>query len=74
MCVCIKTLQLRPTLYNPMDCSPPIGAPLSMGLSRREYWSVFPCPPPRDLPDPGIEPPSFTSPALAGGLFTTTAT
>ena len=31
-------------------------APLSMGFSRQEYWIGFPCPSPRDLPDPGIEP------------------
>ena len=31
-------------------------APLSMGLSQQEYWSGFPCPPPGDLPGPGIEP------------------
>ena len=43
-------------------------APLSMGFPRQEYWSGLPCPFPRDLPDPGIEP---TSPALTGGLFTT---
>ena len=30
-------------------------APLSMGFSRQEYWSGFPCPLPGDLPDPGIE-------------------
>ena len=41
-------------------------APLSMGFSRQEYWSEWPCPPPRDLPDPGIEPRSPVSPALAG--------
>ena len=35
-------------------------APLSMGFSRREYWSGLPCPPPGDLPDPGIEPESPT--------------
>ena len=39
-------------------------APLSMGFSRQEYWSEFPCPPPGDLPDPGIKPTSFMSPAL----------
>ena len=39
-------------------------APLSMGLSRQEYWSGLPCPPPGDLPDPGIKPTSPTSPAL----------
>ena len=36
-------------------------APLSMEFSRQEYWSRLPCPPPGDLPDPGIEP---TSPAV----------
>ena len=29
--------------------------PLSMGFSRQEYWSGLPCPPPGDLPNPGIE-------------------
>ena len=48
-------------------------APLSMGFSRQEYWSGLPCPPPGDLPDPGIEPVSLTSPALAG-FFTASAT
>ena len=41
--------------------------PLSMGLSSQEYWSGLPCPPPGDLPDPGIEPVSPTSPALIEG-------
>ena len=45
-------------------------APLSMGFSRQEYWSGLPCPPPGNLPNPGIESLSFTSPALAGGFFT----
>ena len=31
-------------------------APLSMGLSRQEYWSELPFPSPGDLPDPGVEP------------------
>ena len=39
-----------------------------MGLSRQEYWSGLPFPPPGGLPDPGIEPASL---ALTGGLFTT---
>ena len=46
-------------------------APLSTGFSRPEYWSRLPCPPPGDLPDPGIEPTSLMSPALADGFFTT---
>ena len=48
-------------------------APLSMGFSRQEHCSGLPCPPPGDLPDPGIKPKSLTSPALAGGFFTTSA-
>ena len=48
--------------------------PLSMGFSRQGYWSGLPCPPPGDLPDPGIEPASLMSPALAGGFFTTSTT
>ena len=38
-----------------------------MGFCRQGYWSGLPCPPPRDLPDPGIE---LVSPALAGEFFT----
>ena len=30
-------------------------AHLSMGFSRQEYRSGLPCPPPGDLPDPGID-------------------
>ena len=48
-------------------------APLAMGFSRQEYWSGLPCPLPGDLPNPGIQPASLTSPALAGMFFTTTA-
>ena len=48
--------------------------PLSLGFSRQEYWRGLPCPPPGDLPDPGMEPKSVTSPALAGRFFTTSAT
>ena len=45
-------------------------APLSMGFSRREYWSGLPFPSSGDLPDPGTEPMSPESPALAVGFFT----
>ena len=44
-------------------------APLSVGLSRQEYWSGLPCPPPGDLSDPGMEPMSLVSPALTGGFL-----
>ena len=43
--------------------------PLSMRFSRQEYWSVLPYPPPGDLPNPGVEPLSLTSPALAVKFF-----
>ena len=45
-------------------------APLSMGFPRQEYCSGLPFPTPGHLPDPGIEPESPVSPALAGGFFT----
>ena len=40
-------------------------ASLSMGFSRQKYWSGLAFPAPGDLPDPGIEPTSFNSLALA---------
>ena len=49
-------------------------APLSKGFSRQEYWSGLSCPPPGNLPKPGIKPRSLTSPALAAGFFTTSTT
>ena len=49
-------------------------APLSVGFSRQEYWGGLPCPPPGDLPRPGIEPAALTSPALAGRFLTTGVT
>ena len=42
-----------------------------MEFSRYEFWSGFPFSVPGHLPDPGIEPTSPASPALAGGFFTT---
>ena len=46
-------------------------APLSMGVSRQEYWSGLPFPSPGDLPNSGIELTSPMAPALAGRFFTT---
>ena len=42
-----------------------------MGSPWQEYWSGLPFPPLGDLPNPGIKP---TSPASAGGFFTTSVT
>ena len=56
MCVCVLCLvaQSCPTLCSPRTVARQ--APLSMGFSRQEYWSGLLCPPPGDLPNPGIEP------------------
>ena len=42
-----------------------------MDFSRQEYWNGLPCLPPEHLPQPGMEPVSLPSPALAGRFFTT---
>ena len=57
--LCLVT-QSCPTLFDPMDCSPP-GSSVHGDFSRQEYWSGLPCLPPGDFPNPGIEP---RSPAL----------
>ena len=44
--------------------------PLSREFYRQDYWRALPFPPPGDLPNPGIEPMSPASPALAGRFFT----
>ena len=49
------------TFCSPMDYSPPCSS-----VPRQEHWSGLPCPPPGDLPNPGIESMSLVSPALAG--------
>ena len=46
------------TLWSPWTIA--CQAPLSMEFSRHEYWSGLPCPPPGDLPNPGIKPRSPT--------------
>ena len=54
---------------DPMHCSLPSSS--VHGILQAEYWSGLSCPPPGDLPDPGIKPTSLVSPALTGGFFTT---
>ena len=61
-CVCTQLLQLCLTLCDPMTVARL--ASLSRGFSRQEYWSGLQCPPPGNLPDPGIEPESPAAPAL----------
>ena len=67
--MCAKLLQLCRTL---MDHT--LSDSSAQGFCRKEYWSRLPCPPPSDLPDPGIEPTSLMSPALTGKSFTSSTT
>ena len=59
MCVCVRALS-RFTHVQPFVTIGTVArqAPLSMGFSRQEYWGGLPCPPPGDLPHPGIQPTS----------------
>ena len=66
---CFSCIQLFVTLWTVAH-----QAPLSMKFSKQEYLSGLPCPPPGDLPDLGIKPASLLSPALAGRIFTISAT
>ena len=59
-------------LCNPIDCSPP--GFFVHGILQTRIRSGLPCPYPGDLPNPGIEPSSLTSPEMAGRFFTTSAT
>ena len=63
MCVLI-----RATVSNSWTIT--LQAPLSMELSRQEYWRGLPFRPPRDLPDPAIKPGSLGPPASASRIFT----
>ena len=65
VCVCTCVLSLVRLLAAPWTLA--CQAPLSMGFSRQDG---LPFPSPGDLPDPGIEPESLVSPALAGRFFT----
>ena len=66
---CLSHAQLFATLWTVAH-----QAPLPMGFSRQEYWSGLPFPSSGDSPDPRIELVSLTSPALAGSIFTASAT
>ena len=67
MLSCFSHVQLCATLWTVAH-----QAPVSRGFSKQENWIGLPFPSPEDLPDPGIKPTSFRSPALAGRFFTTT--
>ena len=89
VCAC-KTLQLCPTLCDPMDMCvhakslqsyPTPSDPMNHSLPGSSVWDspgkntgVVLCPPPRNLPDPGSEPTSLMSPTLVGRFFITSTT
>ena len=53
-CVCAKSLQSCPTIFDPMDCSPPGSSVHGILQARILEWLPFFSP--GDLPNPGIEP------------------
>ena len=65
--MCAQSLSC--VLFCATSCTVAHQAPLSMGFLRQKYWSGLLFPPPGDLPNPGIEPTSYASPALAGRFF-----
>ena len=75
-CQRVRAKSLQPCCFKSFETPWAVAhqAPLSMGFSRHEYWSVLLCPPPGDPPDPAIKPMSLMSPALAGRFFTTSTT
>jgi hypothetical protein len=70
--VCVLSLQPCSTFCSPMDCSLPVSSVPGILQTGILEWVAFP--PPGDRPDTEIKPASLMSPALAGGLFTTSTT
>ena len=70
--MCAKSLQLCPSFWDPMNYSQ-LGSS-AHEISRQEYWSELPSPPPGDLPGGGIEPTSLMSSVSAGRFFTASTT
>ena len=66
VCVCVCSYV---RLFVTSGVANPPGSSLSMEFSRQEYWNELPFPTPGNLPNPGIEPTSPASPALAGRFF-----
>ena len=73
MCVCVSSCFSCVLLFMNLwtvVCQ----ALLTMGFSRREYWSGLLWPPPGNLPEPGADPAFLMAPALAGVFFSSRAT
>ena len=72
MYVHANLLQSFPTFCDPMDSSLPGSSVPGILQARILEWVAMP--PPGDLPDPGVEHRTVTSPALIGRFFTTSTT
>ena len=70
VCVCVCARALSRVRFFVTPCTVAHQAPLFMEFSRQEYWSGLSFLTPGHLPDPGIEPASLKSSALAGRFFT----
>ena len=70
--MCANSLHACLTLCDPMNYN--LLGSSAHRIPQARIWSGLPCPPPGDLPDPGMEHTSLMSPALAGGFFTSSAT
>ena len=71
--MCVYALSHVPLFVTPWPVCSSLRS-LFMEFFREKYWSEVPFPTPGSLPDPGIEPSSLLSSALAGGFFTPSAT
>ena len=67
MCVCVCACSVVSNFVTPRTAA---RQALSMGFSRQEYWSGLPFLPPGDLPDPGMEHVSSSSPTLQADSLT----
>ena len=70
VCVCVLSRSVMSHALWPHELVA-FQAPLFVEFFKQEYWSGLPFSPPGDLANPGIEPESSPSPALAGGFFIT---
>ena len=68
VCVCVLVAHLGLTISDLTDCSLPGSSLHGILHARVLEWVAISSS--RDLPDPGIEPMSLRSPALAGRFFT----
>ena len=67
----VAVLRVLSHAHSATLCTAARQSPLAMGVPRQEYWNGLPFPSPWNIPDPGIEPESLVSSALASRFFTT---